>query len=123
MNIRRSIIFMVTAFLLGSLLTDGSQSFVFAQSKSETAVSRKNVTELPSKMFDKRANELLSRINDITASLKGYETKIKSASTEDRLVLQLQIQKLRIQIMDDIQKLADVFLDLEKSGTQPRLRG
>ena len=81
------------------------------------------MTELPSKMFDKRANELLSRINDITASLKGYETKIKSASTEDRLVLQLQIQKLRIQIMDDIQKLADVFLDLEKSGTQPRLRG
>lgn len=123
MNIRRSIIFMVTAFLLGSLLTDGSQSFVFAQSKSETAVSRKNVTELPSKMFDKRANELLSRINDITASLKRYEIKIKSASTEDRLVLQLQIQKLRIQIMDDIQKLADVFLDLEKSGTQPRLRG
>jgi small conductance mechanosensitive channel len=123
MNIRRSIIFMVTAFLLGSLLTDGSQSFVFAQSKSETAFSRKNVTELPPKIFDKRANELLSRINDITASLKRYETKIKSASTEDRLVLQLQIQKLRIQIMDDIQKLADVFLDLEQSGTQPRLRG
>ena len=91
MNIRRLIIAAVTVFLLGTLFTAGSQSLAVAKNKSDTASSfNKNVSELPPEMVGKRANELLSRINDSIASLKRYDNKMEGASAEDRLVLQLQ---------------------------------
>ena len=122
MKVRQLIIMILTAFLLGLILMDGSQSLAFAQSKSETIVNKKNITELPSKKVDKPTNELLSEIKNISTSLKRYEKKLESASAEDRLVLQLQIYRLRMQIMDEIHKLADELLDLEKTGTKSQLR-
>jgi small conductance mechanosensitive channel len=123
MNLRRLIIAVVTVLLLGTLFTAGSQSLVVAQNKSETASSKKNVSELSPEMVGKRASELLSRINDTIASGKRYEKKMAGASAEDRLVLQLQIYQLRIRIMDDIHQLADALLEVEKAGPQPKLRG
>ena len=123
MNVRRLIINAVTVLLLGTLFTAGSQSLAFAQKKSETAGNKKNVSELPTEMVGKRASELLSRINDMIVSGKRYEKKIEGANAEERLVLQLQIYKLRIRIMDDIHQLADALLVLEKAGPEPELRG
>ena len=114
----------MTVFLLGTLFTAGFHSLAVAKNKSDTASSfKQNVSELPPEMVGKRVNELLSRINDMIASGKRYEGKIEGASAEDRLVLQMQIYKLRKRIMDDIHQLADALLELEKSGPEPELRG
>ncbi|MBW1608844.1 MAG: hypothetical protein JRJ74_12205, partial [Deltaproteobacteria bacterium] len=124
MNVRRLIIAAVTVFLLGTLFTAGFHSLAVAKNKSDTASSfNKNVSELPPEMVGKRVNELLSHINDMIASGKRYEGRIEGASAEDRLVLQMQIYKLRIRIMDDIHQLADALLVLEKAGPEPELRG
>ena len=110
--------------MLGMLFTAGFHSLAVAKNKSDTASSfNKNVSELPPEMVGKRVNELLSRINDMIASGKRYEGRIEGASAEDRLVLQMQIYKLRKRIMDDIHQLADALLVLEKAGPQPELRG
>ena len=124
MNVNRLIIATVTVFLLGTLFTAGFHSLAVAKNKSDTASSfNKNVSELSPEMVGKRVNELLSRINDMIASGKRYEGRIEGASAEDRLVLQMQIYKLRKRIMDDIHQLADALLELEKSGPEPELRG
>ena len=123
MNVRRLIIPAVAVFLLGTLFTAGSQSLAVAQNQSKTAGNKKIVSELPPEMVGKRANELLSRINDTIATGKRYEKKMAGASAEDRLVLQMQIYQLRMRVMDDIHQLADTLLDLEKAGAQPKLRG
>ena len=123
MNVWRLIITAVTVFLLGTLFTAGSQSLAFAQNKSETAINKKNVSELPPEMVGKRASELLPLINDMIVSGKRYEKKIEGANAEERLVLQLQIYNLQIRIMDDIHHLADALLEVEKAGPQPELRG
>ncbi len=124
MNVRRLIIAAVTVFLLGTLFTAGFYSLAVAKNKSDTASSfNKNVSELPHEMVGKRVNELLSRINDMIASGKRYEGRIEGASAEDRLVLEMQIYKLRIRIVDDIHHLADALLELEKAGPAPELRG
>jgi len=123
MNVRRLIITAVTVLLLGTLLTAGFHSLAVAQKQSKTADNKKDVSELPPEMIGKRASELLSRINDTIASGKRYEKEMAGASAEDRLVLQLQIYQLRIRIMDDIHQLADALLELEKAGSQPKLRG
>ncbi len=123
MNVRRLIIAAVTVLLLGTLFTAGYQSLAVAQNKSDIASNKENVSELPPEMVGKRASELLLRIIDTIASGKRYEREIKSASAEDRLVLQLQIYNLQIRIMDDIHQLADALLEVEKAGPQPKLRG
>jgi small conductance mechanosensitive channel len=124
MNVRRLIITAVTVFLLGTLFTAGSRSLAVTKNKSDTANSfNKNVSELSPEMVGKRVNELLSRINDMIASGKRYEGRIEGASAEDRLVLEMQIYKLRIRIVDDIHQLADALLELEKAGPEPELRG
>ena len=124
MNVRRFNITVMIVLLCGMLFTAGFHSLAVAKNKSDTASSfNKNVSELPPEMVGKRVNELLSRINDMIASGKRYEGKIEGASAEDRLVLQMQIYKLRKRIMDDIHQLADALLVLEKAGPQPELRG
>ena len=123
MNVRRLIITAMIVLLFGPLFTAGFHSLAAAQNKSKTADNKKNVSELPPEMVGKRASELLSRINDTVASGKRYEKEMAGASAEDRLVLQMQIYKLRIRIMDDIHQLADALLELEKAGPEPELRG
>ncbi|MBW1753233.1 MAG: mechanosensitive ion channel [Deltaproteobacteria bacterium] len=122
MNVRRLIITVAIVLLLGTLFTAGFHSLAVAQNKSKIADNKKNVSDLPPEMVGKLANELLSRINDSVASVKRYEKKMEDASVEDHLVLQLQIYKLRIRIMDDIHQLADALLEMEKAGPQPELR-
>jgi len=122
MNVRRLIITAAIVLLLGMLFTAGFHSLAVAQNKSKIADNKKNVSDLPPEMVGKLANELLSRINDSVASVKRYEKKMEDASVEDHLVLQLQIYKLRIRIMDDIHQLADALLEMEKAGPQPELR-
>ena len=124
MNVRRFNITVMIVLLCGMLFTAGFHSLAVAKNKSDTASSfKQNVSELPPEMVGKRVNELLSRINDMIASGKRYEGRIEGASAEDRLVLQMQIYKLRKRIMDDIHQLADALLELEKAGPQPELRG
>ena len=124
MNVRRFNITVMIVLLCGMLFTAGFHSLAVAKNKSDTASSfKQNVSELPPEMVGKRVNELLSRINDMIASGKRYEGRIEGASAEDRLVLQMQIYKLRKRIMDDIHQLADALLVLEKAGPQPELRG
>ena len=123
-NVKRFNITVMIVLLCGMLFTAGFHSLAVAKNKSDTASSfNKNVSELPNEMVGKRVNELLSRINDMIASGKRYEERIEGASAEDRLVLQMQIYKLRKRIMDDIHQLADALLVLEKAGPQPELRG
>ncbi|KPJ76379.1 MAG: hypothetical protein AMJ54_12000 [Deltaproteobacteria bacterium SG8_13] len=47
---------------------------------------------------------------------------MKEASAEDRLVIQLQLFKFQQRILDDMHRLADALLELEKKGEQPELR-
>ena len=122
MNLRRLLVTTLMILLFKTLLTAGFYSLAVAQNKPETAGFKVKVRELPPEMVGERANELLSQIKDMLASGRRYEKEIEGASAEDRLVLQLQIYRLRKRLFNDAHQLADALLVLEEAGPQPELR-
>jgi len=95
----------------------------FQSPLSAAATGQDNVTsERPPEKVGQHASEILSRIRAAIETGKQYESTLKNASAEDSLVLNLQLYKLRIQVMADVDKLADTLIELEKTGPQTELR-
>ncbi|MBW1865107.1 MAG: mechanosensitive ion channel, partial [Deltaproteobacteria bacterium] len=122
MNVRRFIIWTVRFIILALMLTVGYNNPAMAQKNSKTDSDWVGLNELSPTLVGEHTNKLLSSINDTIKSEKRYEREMEGAGQEDRLVLELQIYHLREQTMDDISQLADALLELEKKGSQPKLR-
>lgn len=69
-----------------------------------------SITELPSETVGQHANDLLLRISTTIESGQQIDKALENASAEDRLVLNLQRYKLRIQVLNDVSELADALL-------------
>jgi small conductance mechanosensitive channel len=122
MKVWRVIIVTALITVWMTLFTTNYYGLAIAQSKSDTSGDSEKVSELSPEMVGDRANELLTRINATLESIKRSINALDGANEEDHLVLQLQIYKLRIKIMDDIHQLAGALLELEKTSPQPKLR-
>ena len=83
---------------------------------------KKIISELPPETVGQRASRLLEQINATVETGKEHESRLENASEEDSKVLNLQIYKLRKQIMEEVDELADTLLELEKVGPQAELR-
>lgn len=116
MNVRQSVIIIL---ILAVLAIDGHQNWVSAQGLSETSSTAEPENESPSAKTENQFDDLLTQINKNILTLEKYHKRYGTASTEDRNVLTLQIYKLRIQILDDVQQLADLYLELKESDPQP----
>jgi small conductance mechanosensitive channel len=104
------------------IIMSGYNSLVMAQKDSNADNNNAGLTKLSSEMSDEEATKLLSRINSTIKSILRYGREMEKADQEDRLVLQLQIYQQQKQIMGDIHQLADALLEIEKKGSQPKLR-
>jgi len=99
-------------------LSLGFQSPLIAAATGQDNV----ISELPPEKVGQHASEILSRISAAIETGQQYDSALKDASAEDRMVLNLQVYKLRVQIMADVDKLADTLIELEKTGPQTELR-
>ncbi len=114
MNIRKSVIIIL---IFGVLAIDGHQNPGSAQSTPQTPAATE--AESPSAKVEMKFDDLMLQINKNFSNLEKYEKRYVTAGTEDRNVLDLQIYKLRIQIIDDVQQLSDIYLELKEYAPQP----
>jgi small conductance mechanosensitive channel len=108
--------------LLALISIEGNLNFASAQDNPGPKIENKNVTERTPTKIEKDFTILLSQINKEYETLEEYKREYADVSAEDKNVLKLQIYKLRIQIIDDAQQLADMFMDMDKSVLQPAYR-
>ena len=121
MNVKRLLI-RTALILLALTIMSGYNSIVMAQKDSNADNNNLSLSESSSEIPGEETTKLLSRIDDSTKSILRYGREMEKADQEDRLVLQLQIYQQQKQIMGDIHQLADVLLELEKKGSQSKLR-
>jgi len=93
-----------------------------AVTEETTGEQDKVISKLPTETVGQQASEILSRINKAIDNGRHYDQVLESASQEDQKVLQLQIYQLRVQIMNDVNALAETLLQMESSGPQAELR-
>ena len=122
MNGYRIVIPTVFFIMVQWLLPIGSYNQAFAQQTAIAATNIQPMSELPVEKVGKETNNLLKRINKAITDLKHYNKAMTKANAEDRLVLRLQMTVMQERVMNDVQKLADTLLELEKEGPQPELR-
>jgi small conductance mechanosensitive channel len=96
--------------LFGFISTKGDLNTASAQDTPEI----KNTNPVPTRI-ENEFTTLLSQINQEYETLEGYKKQYPNVSAEDKSVLKLQIYKLRIQIIDDAQQLAEIYMDMDKS--------
>ena len=121
MNVKRLLI-RTALILLVLTIMSGYNSIVMAQKDSNADNNNAGLSESSSEIPGEETTKLLSRIDDSTKFILRYGREMEKADQEDRLVLQLQIYQQQKQIMGDIHQLADALLELEKKGSQPKLR-
>jgi small conductance mechanosensitive channel len=123
MNTKQVCMTIIALLSVTILITMGFISEVAAENETETTNGQKPIIKaLPPEEVGQHANRLLLQINAAIESGRGYEKALEKASAEDRQVLNLQIYKLRVQIMNDVDALADTLLELEKNEPQTELR-
>jgi hypothetical protein len=123
MNIKR--LCMTRLWMVAAAMPFAANFFTVQASENETgaaAVENNGIIQQPAGKMDEPTARLFNRIDERLASLQRYEDAKTNASAEDLQVLQLQIYKVRMGIIDDIHLLADELLKLEKDGPQPELR-
>ncbi len=123
MNSRRVCITILALLSVTMLFALVSHPAVAAAGKTETTNGQKPIiSTLPPEEVGQQANRLLMQINAAVETGQQYDNALANASAEDSLVLHLQLYKLRVQVMHDVNELADTLLELEKNGPQIDLR-
>lgn len=113
----------LTILSVAMLFAVGFYTKVATASNTEATSGQKPIlSTLPPEEVGQQASRLLVLINAAVESGQQFDSALENASAEDSLVLNLQIYKLRTQIMNDVNELADTLLELEKSGPQTELR-
>jgi small conductance mechanosensitive channel len=122
-KIRQLVISFLVIFLC-LILIEGNLNLTSAQENPETKIVNTTGTVHTPTKIEKEFTILLSQINREYDTLEEYKKTYTSSgvSAEDKSVLKLQIYKLRIQIIDDVQQLAEMYTDMEKSVLQPLYR-
>ena len=123
MNTKQVCMTIIALLSVTILIAMGFSSEVAAKNETETTNGQKPIIKaLPPEEVGQHANRLLLQINAAIESGRRYEKALEKASAEDRQVLNLQIYQLRVQIMNDVDELADTLLELEKNEPQTELR-
>ncbi len=122
-KIRQLFISFLVIFLC-LILIEGNLKIASAQDNPETKIINTTGTVHTPTKIEKEFTILLSQINREYDTLEEYKKTYTSSgvSAEDKSVLKLQIYKLRIQIIDDVQQLAEMYMDMEKTVLQPAYR-
>jgi len=119
---RNGFISVLLVILLQALLLAGLTGPAMAQKESAPVAGNEVVKEMSAEEVGEDASKLLARINEQVEEGQRLMDAMKEASAEDRLVIQLQLFKFQQRILDDMHRLADALLELEKKGEQPELR-
>jgi len=93
-----------------------------AAAAEEGAGSQGLFADLSPDQVDERAADLLAAIRADIAAIARDREELASASTEDSLVLDLQISARREEMLAAVHELVDGLLELEKTGSRPGLR-
>lgn len=112
----------VLILALVALAVHGYTGSVLAEISSGDALDNAVVSDLGPEVVGEQASKLLARINNTIKKGNGYEAEMQEANQEERLVLTLQLHRLREKIMGDIHQLSEALLEMEKKGPQPELR-
>lgn len=122
MIVKFSIIKTMLFHIMVALVVLGHAGSVLAEKSTGIDIENASVKDLAPEVAGEQASTLLASINDTIEKGKGYEADIQGASEEDRLVLTLQIHRLREIIMKEIHQLSEVLLEMEKKGPQSEFR-
>ena len=104
------------------LAAAGSNLHAAAQESSGKQKDKAPLAELSIEQVDKRASELIHKLRLQVENEERYVKQLKTASEEDRLVLDLQLVTVRREITNDVFLLTDLLLKLEQKTPQPELR-
>lgn len=120
---RDNLIMARLAIILAIFLTATvSNTQATSQQSSDIPFDKIPLKELTTNQIGNLADELLRKIRLQTDTAKRYVDQMKTASEEDRLVLDLQLFSVQREAVKDFQKLTDVLLNLEQKKPQPELR-
>ncbi|MBW1890244.1 MAG: hypothetical protein JRI93_06930, partial [Deltaproteobacteria bacterium] len=122
MIVKLSIFRTMLFYIVVVLVVLGHAGSVLAEKNIGDDIEKASVKDLAPEVAGEQASRLLASINDVIEKGKGYEADMQGASEEDRLVLALQMHRLRENIMGDIHQLSEVLLEMEKKGSYPELR-
>jgi small conductance mechanosensitive channel len=120
---RDNLIMARLAIILAILLTATvSNTQATSQQSSDIPFDKRPLKELTTDQIGNFADELLRKIRLQTDTAKRYVNQMKTASEEDRLVLDLQLFSVQRETAKDFPQLIDVLLKLEQKKPQPELR-
>ena len=120
---RDNLIMVRLAIILAIFLTATvSNTQATSQQSSDIPFDKIPLKDLTTDQIDNLADELLRKIRLQTDTAKRYVNQMKTASEEDRLVLDLQLISVQREAAKDFPKLIDVLLKLEQKKPQPELR-
>ncbi len=118
----KSVPFAVLVVLLVPLLLSQTPGHAAAQDALGTVDQERLFSELPAEEVGERASDLLARMNSSIDAIMRHRDKLATASSEDRLVLQIRISSLQTAALGDLHELADVLHEQEQEGPQRELR-
>ena len=91
---------------------------VSAMAQESSGKADSTVKEATADETGGKSAELLKRIDVASRNAQRYAGEIKTASGEDRLVLELQLYRTQLRMLDDMHQLVDVVSKVEKTGKQ-----
>jgi small conductance mechanosensitive channel len=118
----KSVLFAVLVVLLAPLLLSHGPGHAVAQDAPDAIDREGLLSELPAEEVGERAVDLLARLNSAIDAITRHRDKLATASSEDRLVLQIRIFSLQAAALGDLHELADALYELERKGPQRELR-
>ncbi len=118
----KSVPFMVLVVLLVPLLLSQTPGHAAAQDAPGTTDQERLVSELPVEDMGEHASDLLARTDRSIDAITRHRGKLATASSEDYLVLEIQIFSLQVAAMRDLHELADVLHEQEQEDPQRELR-
>jgi small conductance mechanosensitive channel len=122
MNARRFPMIVLVILSAICLAVVGGRLPAAAQQSSEKTRTDVPLEELSAEQVGEQANALISSINALADQSKHFTPAMKDASPEDQKVLELQAWGLHKRMVEDIHRLGDDLVVLEKESPQPALR-
>jgi small conductance mechanosensitive channel len=93
-----------------------------AQDAAGVDVARRVLADASTEQANERAGELMAAIRSALEAGLRYTAVLPTASAEDSLVIQRQISTRQIEILENMQELADLLIELEGREPQADLR-
>jgi len=114
---KRVIIFLISLILLGM-----TSQVSWGGIQDEIAEEQELLEGVEVDSLGDHAAGLVSRVRAEIDLSHELQARMAGAGREDSLVLELRFAKLRVRLVGEIHKLADILIDLEKKQPQEQLR-